>query len=124
MKRPTIKRLREVLAYDPETGRLTWKIRMSQTVMAGDEAGSKDKNGYVRVKVDGIRVLAHRAIFAMVKGRWPKVDVDHDDRNRSNNRWLNLREANETQNRANSKRPSTNSTGFKGVSFKKGAFEA
>jgi hypothetical protein len=121
-QRPSIERLRAVLAYDPETGKLTWRVRTSNRIKVGDDAGSVNADGYLQVQIDGVYLRAHRAIFAMVKGRWPKVDVDHEDRDRTNNRWLNLREANNSQNSAN--RCVTNSTGFKGVRRAKWGFEA
>ena len=36
--RPSIDRVREVVAYDPETGILTWKITSGRAI-AGREAG-------------------------------------------------------------------------------------
>lgn len=118
-RRPTIARLREVLAYDPETGRLTWRVAINSRAPAGSEVSCRDKDGYIRLKLDGVYLRAHRVIWAMVKGRWPKIDIDHEDRDHANNRWLNLREANKTQNRANSKLLNTNTSGLKGVTWVK-----
>lgn len=122
-QRPSIERLREVLAYAPETGKLTWRIRVSNRIEVGDEAGHPQR-GYIYVRIDGVLLPAHCVIFAVVTGRWPEPEVDHEDRCRSNNRWSNLREANESQNRTNSSRP--NLTGFKGVNRSRNgkAFEA
>ena len=114
--RPSIKRLREALNYNPKTGELTWRIKpRCQPIRIGDKAGSRHPNGYIIVGIDGHAVRAHRAIFAMVKGRWPKADVDHEDTDGFNNRWRNLREANRSQNNANSKLTARNSVGAKGV---------
>ena len=44
-------------------------------------------------------------------------EIDHRNGNPSDNRWDNLREATSAQNKANRTRPTTNKTGFKGVSF-------
>jgi hypothetical protein len=46
-------------------------------------------------------------------GEWPTILVDHKDRDRANDIWLNLRLATESQNRANSKCKSQ--FGMKGV---------
>jgi hypothetical protein len=35
--------------------------------------------------------LAHRLAWFYMKGEWPPVTVDHEDLDKSNNRWLNLR---------------------------------
>ncbi len=47
-------------------------------------------------------------------GKWP-VGIDHINRTRDDNRWLNLREATGTQNNGNTAKPSRNTSGFKGV---------
>lgn len=115
-QRPSVERLREMLAYDPATGILTRREN-------GKVAGCLDvDSGYIRVRVDNVLMRAHRVIFAMVTGKWPELDVDHEDRNRSNNRWLNLREANDEQNKANSLR--SNALGLKGVYRMKDKFQA
>ncbi len=43
--------------------------------------------------------------------------VDHDNQNKLDNAWSNLREGTKSQNSGNSKIPSTNKSGFKGVSL-------
>lgn len=118
-----ISRLHEVLIYEPAAGRLTWRISPANNIKVGDPAGSRD-GSYVRVSVDDVKILAHRVIFAMMTGRWPTTDVDHDDGDGLNNRWLNLREATESQNGGNSRLSKASRTGFKGVSRDKKAFQA
>lgn len=122
MLQVSIDRLREVLSYNPETGKLTWRVRMSQRVKSGDEAGSLGVDGYVHICVDGRRMRAHRVIFAIMKGYWPKLDVEHEDLDKTNNRWLNLREANDSQNHANTR--ARGKVGLKGVSQHRGSFQA
>ncbi len=46
-------------------------------------------------------VLLHRAAWLLVTGEWPSHEIDHDDRDRANNRWGNLRPATHGQNRQN-----------------------
>lgn len=111
----TAERLREVLDYNPDTGIFVWKIRTADRVKIGTEAGGVDEKGYVRIRVDGGRYRAHRLAWLYVKGVWPSMDIDHEDNNRANNRWFNLREATEGQNRANSRINRNSKTGIKGV---------
>lgn len=87
---PTVDRLRQVLSYEPESGRLTWLVRRGVNVKAGDAAGT-DHEGYVRIKVDGRLLLAHRIAWAMHSGCWPHDEIDHIDGNKSNNCITNLR---------------------------------
>lgn len=120
----SIARLHEVLTYNPATGLLTWKVSPVNSVKVGDVAGSLNKDGYVKIQVDGYHTGAHRVIFAMQTGRWPNGEVDHEDRDRGNNRWLNLREATESQNQANAALAKHSTVGLKGVTRFRGSFRA
>ena len=64
-------------------------------------------------------ILMHRQIL----GSLPGVEVDHRDGDGLNNRRNNIRLASSSQNRCNRKAPSTNTSGFKGVSFHKSAMK-
>ena len=105
-----IDQIRSGLDYDQETGKLVWKMGRR----SGSPAGTVTKKGYVRVKLDK-NYMAHRIIWAMFYGYWPKNMIDHIDGDRSNNRISNLREATPSQNAINSKIKSTNSCGVKGI---------
>ncbi len=123
--RPTItlKRLKELLDYDQDTGFFTWRtLRPGRSPMGGI-AGSVRKNpkdpcfGYRFIRIDHFRTGAHRLAWFYVYGRWPKGDLDHRDMVRDNNRISNLREATRGQNMANAKRPRHNTSGYKGATF-------
>lgn len=82
------------------------------------------KNGYIGVTIFNGTIYVHRMIWAIVNGLWPENEIDHKDRDRGNNSIQNLRDASITQNRRNStKRRNTTST-FKGVSSKRGRWQA
>ena len=112
----THERLLEVLEYDPVTGLFRWKVRTSNRIKVGDVAGALYEN-YTRINIDGHRYLAHRLAVFYVTGHWPSEYVDHKRGDKANNRWDNLREATNSQNQANSKLASNNTSGFKGVSW-------
>ena len=114
----TAERLREVLNYDPETGVFTRRISSSRWRI-GTIAGGSGGDDYLKIRVDGRRYRAHRLAFLYMLGRWPFTDADHIDCDKANNVWSNLREASTSQNLANMRRPSNNTSGFKGVSFRK-----
>lgn len=101
--------LQQLLAYCPETGAFTWVSCQAPQVRPGSPAGSTRKDGYVVIKVNGKAYKAHRLAFLYMTGRMP-AEVDHRDRNPSNNRWSNLRQASHAENSRN--RTYANSTGM------------
>jgi hypothetical protein len=59
--------------------------------------------------------FAHRLVFFMETGHWPKEQIDHRDENRSNNQRKNLREATHGQNLQNHSYNKNNKAKAKGV---------
>ncbi len=72
--------------------------------------------GYIYVLV-GKHYAAHRIAWLLMTGEWPKADIDHRNKNRADNRWVNLREATRSQNLANQGPRPNNTSGLKGVSW-------
>jgi hypothetical protein len=110
----SLRRLREVLDYDPETGVLSWRLRLSPRCKIGQPAGVV-KQGYRKISIDGKNYTASHLAWFHFYGVAPEGIVDHKDLDRDNNRIDNLREATHSQNSQNQGRNSQNSTGFKGV---------
>jgi hypothetical protein len=106
-------RLKEVLFYNPKTGDFTWLVSRGKAV-AGSKAGSY-RDGYIQIGVDDELFLAHILAWFWMTKQWPETFLDHKDNNRSNNTWLNLREATRSQNNANCGVRSHSATGIKGV---------
>jgi hypothetical protein len=107
-------RLRELFEYDPANGLFRARVRRSNRQFIGWSPGSPNKKGYFRFCIDGILYYAHHLAWLYVFGYMPD-EVDHRDTDHGNNRLRNLREATRTQNNANSKKPTTNTTGLKGA---------
>jgi hypothetical protein len=97
----TAERLRELLDYDQHSGVFTWKVRTTTRRGVGDVAGSLTKPGYISIRVDKTRYQAHRLAWLYVHGRWPVEEIDHVNGDRSDNRIVNLREADRAQNARN-----------------------
>ena len=116
----TVEEARRMLAYEPDTGLLRWKVERYRKHV-GDVAGCVHacKSGYrrVTVSINYKRYLAHRVIWLIVKGVWPENEIDHEDNNGANNRWKNLRKATREQNGKNLKLKKNNKTGISGVSW-------
>ena len=105
----------EYLDYNQETGDLTWVKKASKNTIIGSTAGYTRPSKYMTVKLNKNVYLAHRLIFFMVEGYWPKY-VDHINNIRNDNRWCNLRECTHSQNHMNKGIQSNNSSGYIGVS--------
>lgn len=108
--------LRQEFRYDPKTGLLWWK-RPGLGRRLNRPAGRSDKSRHVTVGFMYQQYMAHHIIWALKTGKWPKKEIDHKNRIRSDNRWRNLRLATTTQNRANSSLRCDNTSGVKGVSW-------
>jgi len=108
---------REMLAYDPATGALAWRKAVARNVKAGGKAGSLDARGYGQVRLHRRHYMAHRLVWLLHYGEWPKGEIDHIDGNRANNRICNLREVDRSINTQNLRRAKKNSrSGLLGVS--------
>lgn len=119
-----IEYLKSVLKYDPETGCFTWIAPRNRRIKPGDKAGSHDKYGYGRLNINKKSIFAHRLAWAMFYGEWPEGQIDHINGVKDDNRISNLRIATNTQNSYNSKRTSKNKTGFRGVRYRLGRYDA
>lgn len=122
--------LRQLLQYQPDTGKLFWLPRPAEffcseqefsrwnTRHAGREAlHSLDTRGHRHGRILKQAHLAHRVIWAMQTGEWPTLLVDHIDCDRSNNRWSNLRLATPAQNSHNRRLAINSLSRLKGVTF-------
>ncbi len=127
---PSPEELRQLLRYEPETGKLFWLPRPREMFtsdrsfntwnvrFAGAEAfATVHRQGYRCGVIAGEKCLAHRAVWAVHSGRWPENQIDHINGDKTDNRIANLREATHAENLQNSRRPSRNTSGFKGVCF-------
>ena len=115
----TAEYLRSILNYDPVSGIFTWKVRTSRRVKVGDIAGCPGGGGYLRIKVCSRPHKAHRLAWLYVYGVWPKDQLDHVNRVRTDNRISNLREVSHKQNHQNRSKPSNNTSGHPGVVWNK-----
>lgn len=132
---PESELLHKLLKYDEATGKLFWRRRTLDILpegkrsdpancatwnsrWAGKEAlGAEAGNGYRVGNILGRKYYAHRVVWAMVKGEWPKECIDHINGDPSDNRIENLRAATKSQNGRNRGPQTNNKTGFKGVSL-------
>jgi len=106
---PPLAELCAEFEYNPETGLFT---------RSGAPAGTINTSGYVKLKFKQRSLTAHRVAWYITTGLDPlDLQVDHRDRDRSNNRFSNLRLATPSNN-------SFNRTGVKGYHKHKDSYRA
>lgn len=106
--------LKSILHYNPDTGAFTWLERRSAQRPAGSIAGRPDAKGYWVITIDRKNLKAHRLAFLYMLGSVP-VQVDHVNNVKGDNRWVNLRPANNSENKMNTPCYGNNNLGVKGV---------
>jgi hypothetical protein len=134
---PPVDTLRQLLHYEPETGRLFWKNRTPDKVPAGKRgreavcktwntkfAGSeafplREKEGYKYGRVCGRNLMAHRVAYAIHHGHDPLGTIDHINGDRSDNRIRNLRDCPMRVNAKNLSLRKDNKFGSPGISYKR-----
>lgn len=97
-------RLREVLEYQPDTGMFFWKKAPSGR-LPNQKAGGKDREGYIRIRIDNVKYAAHRLAWMYVHGDFPKNFIDHINGIKSDNRICNIRDVTRSENMQNINRP-------------------
>jgi hypothetical protein len=124
--------LRKLLRHDPETGKLFWRERdaslfrsargwaMWNSRYAHKESFlTESSSGYWCGCIFKKCHPAHRVIWAMVHGEWPKQDIDHINGIRKDNRIGNLRSVSRSENLQNQKLSIMNTSGRVGVYWNK-----
>lgn len=111
--------IRLYLSYNADTGVFTWTKSPSNCVTAGNVAGVRRKDGYVKINFKNKAYLAHRLAWWYVHGEFPTDILDHIDRDKSNNKITNLRVSSKIKNAQN-----INVNNTRAVSGLAGAFKA
>jgi hypothetical protein len=84
--------------FTEKDGKIFWKNH-KKTNLIGKEAGHLTKSGYYFVKVGGVSVPVHRVVWVLHNGDLCNgVEIDHIDRNKSNNIITNLRAVDKSTN--------------------------
>lgn len=131
-----VETVRELLRYEPESGKLYWRERRSawfpsdhrckiwNTRYAGREAFTSVNRGYRVGSVFKRFYPAHRVVWVICTGSWPVEQIDHINGIRSDNRLSNLREASCAENGRNQQLRASNTSGVNGVRDRNGRWVA
>lgn len=115
---PTQERLKALLNYDPGTGVFTWAVDRKGGAKAGDRAGRVRADGYREIRVDGGFFQAARLAVIYTDGMFdPKLEVDHINRVKDDDRRCNLRLVTSQQNKQNVGAARDTRSGLLGVSW-------
>jgi hypothetical protein len=120
--KPTQQNLKLLCHYDPDTGvfmrirKITW---VGNIINSESVPSKTTRFGYYQMNIFGRPYAIHRLIFLYMNGRFPKHDVDHINGDRTDNRWVNLREVSRRENMMNVGLRSNSTTGVTGVSRRK-----
>lgn len=113
----TSEQIKELLLYNSETGLFSW--REPRTIQQRRAAGYLDSHGYIRITIKRIKYYAHILAWLYVYGHWPVGQIDHKDKDKTNNRINNLRSVNASLNAYNRKSIARGVTHEKGPRKKK-----
>lgn len=112
----TQERLHELFGYDADSGRLV-RIKF-------EKPGEKiitygiSRQGYFIRWVDDVCYLEHQLVYLWHTGCFVQ-EIDHVNRNKTDNRFPNLRACDRTLNNANQNLRVNNKSGYRGVSWSK-----
>jgi hypothetical protein len=79
------------ITYLPEEGIFVWKKNPEKPFRKIRGAGYTRPDGYISISLGGTKRLAHVLAWFITTGELPKGQIDHINRNRSDNRISNLR---------------------------------
>src|SRR4051812_21172063 len=94
--------LKKVMHYDPLTGIFT--VFPRRGTKGRVTRGSLNPNGAYVFTVGKKLYYAHRLAWLYMTGAWPSSGIDHRDCDPQNNRWHNLRLADQSENNMNARK--------------------
>jgi len=109
----TQEKLKKLLYYNKDTGFFVWKkdifnLNKYKVANQGDIAGCISSGGYIQISIGGKCYSAHRLAWLYEFGHFPKLQIDHINRVRDDNRIDNLRDVSGKVNMSNKSKPGEN----------------
>ncbi len=88
----TYQDVRRLFNYNENTGVFRYKTRAANCIQIGDIAGGVSSKGYIAINIKWKPYQAHRLAWLYMTKDWPKYDIDHINRIKTDNRFSNLRD--------------------------------
>lgn len=100
--------VRSLLDYDPDSGVLTWRDTdrhgFNRCLVGTPALTARSTRGYLQGRLQGKNVRAHRVAWCHYYGAWPTGQIDHINRDKTDNRISNLRDVSASENMRNTHR--------------------
>src|SRR6056297_3524313 len=96
----TQKTIKDYYNYDPITGDFSYKVS-NWGLKKIKKCEDLSAQGYLRASFHDKQYVVHRLIWVYMTGDWPNGVIDHINRDRTDNRWCNLRDVDYSLNSQN-----------------------
>jgi len=106
----------DMFSYDPATGVIERKLKPGRNP-SGPVSRKPNGKGYLQVMHGGKNLLQHRLAWRLMTGTWPTKQIDHKNRDKTDNRWENLRLATNAEQQHNTDVKPNNTSGVIGVTW-------
>lgn len=107
--------LKKILHYNPQTGIFIRLIISNNKQKINEEVGAQHHTGYKYITINKKTFSYHQLAWLYMTGEFPTLEIDHINRIRNDNRWVNLREVSKIENMRNVGMFKNNISTVKGV---------
>lgn len=106
--------VRREFFYSPKSG-IVMRRFARQENQPWTKCGWDTRKGYRQLRVFGEQLPEHVFAWLYMTGEWPEKLIDHINRDKSDNRWDNLRCVDDRTNKLNGGMYANNKSGYRGV---------
>lgn len=89
-KKISAEELKTLIKYNPDDGSVVWIVDRRGGARAGDNAGTKIKDGYLVLSINNINYTLSNVVYALQTGKWPEKQITYKDGDKLNLKWENL----------------------------------
>lgn len=111
----THRQLLEWVIYHPLSGLWEWRNPFLMNKRGRTTVGTISVHGYRIITINGTKYRSGRLAWFYMTGEWPIHEIDHWDRDKTNDIWDNLRDLTRSENALNRDLQSNNTSGVRGV---------